>query len=520
MQKRKLIIYWSRRDFRIGDNPALTEAVKKTIENPENYFLPIFILEDYMLEAKPDFQFGYPSRFFLSQAIPKFAENFKEFLLVKGKGAQTFIDLQKNIDLNIEVHVNEDVYLDFYKQIEKLKKHDIKVLVYEDQLTINKETISGTGNYYSIFTPFKKAVWKEFMTTEVLPKIKQDKLLDLNYLDKKEINKIQNQVNIDTEEIFKIFSKDRTLKIHDYKNHKEEIIDIDKLIDFKPDLSEWYSSEHEAHVHMKKFVKELIASYKENRDSLENDAEGKSLLSGKTSKLSLALAWGLISSRQLKQEIQNNFDEDFLDINWFEKDLSIERSGAISYLSELIWREFYKYLFYRNPELMNTEFQEKFRNKIDWVDHPLAKERFIAWIKGETGYKIVDAAMMQLAKTGWMHNRSRMIVASVLTKNLGVDWRWGQEYFRAMLIDLDEASNNGGWQWGASVGADPKPIRIFNPYLQAENYDKHNIYQKKWLGEEKFFSCPEPIVPHKEAREEALKRYGLGKIGNKSVRDY
>jgi deoxyribodipyrimidine photo-lyase len=121
-----------------------------------------------------------------------------------------------------------------------------------------------------------------------------------------------------------------------------------------------------------------------------------------------------------------------------------------------------------------------------------------------------------------MHNRARMIVASVLSKNLGVDWRWGQEYFRAMLIDLDEASNNGGWQWAASVGADPKPIRIFNPYLQAENFDPDGTYQKKWLSKkadsEKYFSNIKPIVDHKQARAEALKRYGLDK--NSESKDY
>ena len=111
-----------------------------------------------------------------------------------------------------------------------------------------------------------------------------------------------------------------------------------------------------------------------------------------------------------------------------------------------------------------------------------------------------------------------MIVASILTKNLGVDWRWGQEYFRAMLIDLDEASNNGGWQWGASVGADPKPIRIFNPYLQAENYDKKNVYQNKWLSKEYFDANIPPIIEHKDAREQALKRYGLSK--DAGARDY
>jgi deoxyribodipyrimidine photo-lyase len=119
--------------------------------------------------------------------------------------------------------------------------------------------------------------------------------------------------------------------------------------------------------------------------------------------------------------------------------------------------------------------------------------------------------MNELATTGYMHNRARMIVSSVLTKNLGVNWLWGQEYFRAMLIDLDEASNNGGWQWGASVGADPKPIRIFNPYLQAENYDKDNKYQNKWLSKEYLSNPPLPIIEHKDARREALKRYGLSK---------
>ena len=127
--------------------------------------------------------------------------------------------------------------------------------------------------------------------------------------------------------------------------------------------------------------------------------------------------------------------------------------------------------------------------------------------------------MIELAKTGFMHNRARMIVSSVLTKNLGVDWRWGQEYFRAMLVDLDESSNNGGWQWGASVGADPKPIRIFNPYLQAENYDPQNIFQKKWLGEN-FNKDIKPIVEHKEARQSALERYGLANDKNTAFRDY
>jgi len=169
----------------------------------------------------------------------------------------------------------------------------------------------------------------------------------------------------------------------------------------------------------------------------------------------------------------------------------------------------------KNCQLIQELLEKSGQNEIKWLDDDVAMERFLAWIKGETGYPVVDAAMRQLSQTGWMHNRSRMIVASVLTKNLGVDWRWGQEYFRSVLIDLDEASNNGGWQWAASVGCDPKPIRVFNPYLQAENYDKSEKYQQKWLPKnyQKL-----PIIEHKKAREEALFRYGLGQNG--SVRDY
>lgn len=176
------------------------------------------------------------------------------------------------------------------------------------------------------------------------------------------------------------------------------------------------------------------------------------------------------------------------------------------FLSELIWREFYKYILFQRPQVLHTEFQPKYRETIKWTQDSVALHRFQLWIKGQTGYPAVDAAMNQITSMGWMHNRSRMMVASILTKNLGVDWRWGQEYFRAALIDMDEASNNGGWQWGASTGADPKPIRIFNPYLQAENYDKNGLYQQKWLPKD---YKSQPIIEHKDARVEAINRYKL-----------
>lgn len=506
---KKINIYWSRRDFRLTDNLALSKCIENS-KKENSFFLPIFILEDYMREADPKFQFGYPSRYFLSKALPEFSKNFNSFFILKGKGAQSFIDINKklNKDFEIEIFVNEDVYIDFYKQIKKLDKNNIKINLFKDQMTVNRDLKSGSGNIYSIFTPFKKAVWKDFLTVKETQKIKEKDISSLDYFNLSKIDKIKDKIiKNNFEDIFKNFSKNRKFQI----GKNKEIIDIDEIINFKPDfenLDNFYYTEAEAIKRFDKFLKKDIVNYKEERDFLDID---------KTSKISLALTFGLVSSRTLKSKIQNHFKNDFL--NALEYVDEKKYSGAVHYISELIWREFYKYLYYHNPKLMKEEFQEKFRNKIKWINEKEAKKRFVAWIKGETGYKIVDAAMMELAKTGWMHNRSRMIVSSILTKNLGVDWRWGQEYFRAMLLDLDESSNCGGWQWGASVGADPKPIRIFNPYLQAENYDKNNIYQKKWLGEN-FHKDIKSVVDHKEARKEALERYGLLDIKNSSVRDY
>jgi deoxyribodipyrimidine photo-lyase len=497
-----LTIYWSRRDLRLTDNPALLAASQNALENKTS-FLPLFILEDYMTAGEPTFQFGTPSRWFLAQALPKFAEQFTEFAIVQGKGAQYLIDLSKKFKLT--VFVNDDVYSDFYKQIAKLEKAGVTVTVCEDALSVPKDTRSGEGNLYSVFTPFKKNVWMRFIQTKAQSKFSQSS--DLAYLPHAEVTTFPRIIKNDTTAIEKIFSTSRLLKVADI------VLDLDNLISVQ-NLDGWYVSETEALKRFSDYLKSGdLDNYAENRDSLERDAANTSetltAYAGKTSRMSLALAWGLVSSRTLLNMMQKHFDESF--DNPFSTRVS---QGALIFISELIWREFYRYQLFHRPDLMDTEFQKKFQGTITWVESKIAHVRFVAWIKGETGYPIVDAAMKQLAATGWMHNRSRMIVASILTKNFGVDWRWGQEYFRAVLIDLDEASNSGGWQWGASVGADPKPIRIFNAELQAKNYDVSGAYQNCWLNNNSNFSLQSPTVPiveHKVGREEALKRYGLTK---------
>lgn len=205
-------------------------------------------------------------------------------------------------------------------------------------------------------------------------------------------------------------------------------------------------------------------------------------------------------------------------------ELNLNRPGKLKeseekFLKEIIWREFYYHVLWHFPEVEKTAFLEKFRN-LKWQN----KEKlFTAWKEGKTGYPIVDAGMRQLAETGWMHNRVRMIVASFLTKDLLIDWKWGEQYFMETLLDGDLAPNNGGWQWAASTGCDPQPyFRIFNPLLQSKKFDPEGTYIKKYVPELQHLSAkdihapglqrpknyPAPIVDHAVQRAEALKMYG------------
>jgi len=475
------------------DNPALYKALAES-KSKNKAFLPLFILENYMCAGNPSQQFGLPSRFFISRALPSFAHHFTRFAVLRGVAIKVFESLAQKA--TITIYVNEDVHPDFYRQVKWLTTYGITVHILKDQLTVERETKTGARDYYSVFTPFKNAVWSQFMLAEEMPLSKPS---DAQYPSADFLASLPDAVPCTTEYLTKALGSSRTLLVGTHT------IDLDTFTP-PPQLETWYTSEKEALLRFAWFLDNgHLTHYKTQRNSLAADTVTEPThppQTGATSRMSLALAWGLVSARTLKSEIQKHYHNklDHLDAIHLPE-------GPVAYLSELIWREFYKYLYYHYPNLQNEEFQKKFRNTVAWEKDSVALIRFTAWIQGKTGYPIVDAAMEQITTTGWMHNRARMIVASVLTKNLGVDWRWGQEYFRAALIDLDEASNNGGWQWGASVGADPKPIRIFNPELQAENYDTSGAYQRLWLGERVL--TPQPIVPHKEARAQALKRYGL-----------
>ena len=200
-----------------------------------------------------------------------------------------------------------------------------------------------------------------------------------------------------------------------------------------------------------------------------------------TTRLSLHLRFGTISIRQLAR---------------------IGHGSNEKWLNELIWRDFYQMIIYHFPHTTHKAFKPAY-DRIPWRNDV---DEFKAWCEGRTGYPIVDAGMRELNATGFMHNRVRMIVASFLTKHLLIDWRWGERYFAAHLLDFELASNVGGWQWAASSGCDAAPyFRVFNPALQTDKFDKDHRYIQQWVPEWGTASYPKPIVDHAFARQRVLR---------------
>lgn len=175
-----------------------------------------------------------------------------------------------------------------------------------------------------------------------------------------------------------------------------------------------------------------------------------------------------------------------------------------TFLKELIWREFFMQILWHFPHTVTKSFKEKY-DAVIWDNNEAV---FQKWCEGKTGYPFVDAGMRELNATGHMHNRVRMIVAGFLCKHLLIDWRWGETYFATKLLDYEQASNVGNWQWAAGSGVDAAPyFRIFNPTEQIKKFDKDLAYIKKWIPELETPDYPNPIIDHKEARERCLRVY-------------
>jgi deoxyribodipyrimidine photo-lyase len=257
---------------------------------------------------------------------------------------------------------------------------------------------------------------------------------------------------------------------------------------------------------LSRFLDADVGEYADNHDALGRD---------RTSRLSPYLHFGCLSPREIEERLPRG-------------------DGAAAFRRQLCWRDFYHQVLLHHPRNARSEFQDRYRGAISWSR---SETDFEAWCEGRTGYPLVDAGMRQLRREGWMHNRARLVVGSFLTKDLGIDWRRGERWFMRMLIDGDQANNNGNWQWIASVGVDPQPFyrRIYNPARHMDRFDPNGDYVRRHVPElrdvpDEYLSepwtmpaevqrdcgCvigadyPEPIVDHREARREAFERYAVG----------
>lgn len=296
-------------------------------------------------------------------------------------------------------------------------------------------------------------------------------------------------------------------RLKPYTNTRSEELSDWKLEPSTPDWAtdmkfSWLRGEDGAKKRLEDFVADAFIGYAAHRDRPDIDG---------TSRLSPYLAHGEISPQQII------------------RGLPLRGKDADKYLAELGWREFSYHLLHHYPQLAKQNFQRRF-DAFPWRDD---HEGLVRWQRGLTGYPIVDAGMRQLWRTGWMHNRVRMVCASFLIKHLLIDWRHGEEWFWDTLVDADHANNAASWQWVAGSGADAAPyFRIFNPVLQGEKFDPDGNYVRNWIPEirnlpNEFIhkpwaasplelsaagitlgkTYPAPIVDHQEARERALKAF-------------
>ena len=412
-------LFWFRRDLRLDDNHALARALTEVGD-----VVPVFIFDRSILDPLPRQDRRVE---FIHAAVTSLKARLRELgsdLIVRHGDAVTWIARLAGEHKVSAVYANEDYEPDAIARdvlaARALGVRDVPLRSFKDTVIFARsEVMTGQKKPYTVFTPYKRQ-WRERLGPDAYAAHPSAGHLD------------------------------KLAKLPD-----SPMPSLEKL-GFEPAglaQTQIDASETGAQAALARFVGEHIVRYQEDRDF--------PALPG-TSRLSVHNRFGTVSVRTLVRAAL----------------AAPKGEGTETWLSELAWRDFYFQLLYHYPDVVTQPFKTEYTD-IAWQNNP---ELFAAWCEGRTGYPIVDAAMIQLNTSGFMHNRLRMIVASFLTKDLLVDYRWGEAYFAQKLVDFDLAPNNGGWQWAASTGCDAQPyFRIFNPSRQSERFDPDAKFIKHYL---------------------------------------
>lgn len=462
-------ILWFRKDLRLADNSALAAAIESGAP-----IIPVFI---WSPDEAGDWAPGAASKWFLQQALESLSEEWGvrggKLILREGDSLDELRDMIEKTGAQ-RVFWNrryESPLRELDAEIKKTLREDgIDVQSFNSALLNEPHTAStGTGKPYKVYTPY----WR---------KVKD--------------RKIEPVAEPDFEALQFPESYPQTVALDRFGLLPEKQW-------YRKFYQHWEVSEAAAMERLDTFLEQPVEDYNDARDIPSEDG---------TSSLSPYLHWGLIGPRQVMSALFQKHD--------------LRVTGPQVFAKEIYWREFAYNVLYHFPGTPDAPLHEKYSD-FPWEPDAEALKR---WQRGQTGYPIVDAGMRQLYETGWMHNRVRMVVSSLLVKHLLQDWREGARWFWDTLVDADLASNTLGWQWSAGCGADAAPyFRVFNPITQGQKFDPDGDYVRKWVPEiaklpNKFLhepweapagileyagvelgkDYPEPIIEHKKGRERAL----------------
>jgi len=480
-------LVWFRRDLRASDHAALYHALRSA-----RRVWCAFVFDTQILDPLPRVdrrvEFILDSLHDLDAQLRSLGPGHARLLVRHGHGGDELVRLARRLGVQAVYanHDDEPFALERDARVRgQLADAGIALHTSKDHVVFERsEVLSGSGQPYTVFTPYKNAWLKKL------------------------------------EPFF--------VKAYPIERHADALAPPPDGIELQmPTLASLGfapSNLHELQMPVGSAgARELLVDFAQRIDAY-GDARDFPAVKG-PSYLSVHLRFGTVSIRELARMACAHIET---------AARPAQRDGAATWLSELVWRDFYQQILHHHPHVAGASFKPEY-DKIRWEHGKHADELFAAWSEGRTGYPLVDAAMAQINQSGYMHNRLRMVVASFLVKDLGIDWRRGERYFAQMLNDFDLAANNGGWQWAASTGCDAQPyFRIFNPVSQSRRFDAQGKFIRRYLpqlaklpdelihapwearpidlesaGITLGRNYPQPLVQHDAARAKTLERYSV-----------